>query len=75
MSLTPRAVQLVQNGPKATREASPHGFDEDPSSPGVCRCHLIEAHRIHDPARVAEHKAAIQAQQDEHLRRLGERED
>ena len=73
MSLTPKPAQLVVHGPKATSSATPHNFDE--TSPGVCRCHLIRAHRIHDPARVAEHRAAIQAQQDEHLRRVGERED
>ncbi|BAL85489.1 hypothetical protein AMIS_2690 [Actinoplanes missouriensis 431] len=71
--MTPKPTQLVLRGPKRTSEAVPHDFDED--SPGVCRCRLIRAHRLHDASRVAEHRAAVQAQHDEHLRRLGERED
>lgn len=52
--------------------ADVHTFDEDPDAPGTCRCHLIQANAVHDPARVAAAEAELADAQTEMRRRLGE---
>jgi len=62
----------VVNGPSATRQARPHGYEGDPDVPGTCRCHLVKAHRLHDPDVVAAFEADQGAIAAEERRRFGE---
>jgi hypothetical protein len=66
----------MTGGRKATATAKPHPFAPDVDTPGTCsRCRLIRANAAHDRQAVAELQAAEHQAQDEHRRRLGERED
>ncbi|MBG0560703.1 hypothetical protein [Actinoplanes aureus] len=75
MTATSARRLVVEHGPRTTERAKPHEYDADPDSPGTCRCRLIKAHRLHDPAAVAEADAVAREGQEEQLRRLGERQD
>ena len=53
----------------------PHRYNPDRNTPGTCRCRLIKANFVHDEKAIAALAEEVHAQQSEHLRRLGERED
>lgn len=55
----------------------PHNFDPDgpetwPGQPPLCRCGVVKANAIHDPAKVAAFERELHEGQAEERRRLGE---